>query len=221
LVAAGLLLSRRTAWPAVPVAAVLLCVAAAATSAGLHGADLRRGPVPGLARHYATVTAEVELTSDPRLVRPKVVGDHAAPTAVLLHADVRRLTRPDGTTAAVRTPVLLLVDARGHRITAEGTGTAGTGTAAEAGAGTAGAGAAGTGTGAAGPGPGASGDRRSPWLELLPSTRLRVVARLAPALSGGDRVAAVLRVRGKGPPETVAAPSAPQRWAGRLRAGLR
>ncbi|BFO21457.1 hypothetical protein SHKM778_78450 [Streptomyces sp. KM77-8] len=47
------------------VAAVLLCVAAAAGSAGLHGADLRRGPVPALAREYARVTAEVEITSDP------------------------------------------------------------------------------------------------------------------------------------------------------------
>jgi competence protein ComEC len=195
LLAAVLLTARRAAWPVMPVAAVLLCVAAAATSAGLHGADPRRGPVPALARHYATVTAEVEVTSDPRLVRPKVVGDHEAPRAVLLHADVRRLTGPDGTTAATRTPVLLLVDARSHRIAAVPSGTGG-GTAAD-------------------------GDRRSPWLELLPSTRLRVVGRLAPALSGGDRIAAVLRVRGKGPPETVRAPSAPQRWAGRLRAGLR
>lgn len=195
LAAGGLLLSRRTAWPAVPLAAVLLCVAAAATSAGLHGADLRRGPVPELARHFATATAEVDITSDPRLVRPKVVGDHAAPATVLLHADVRRLTRPDGTTAATRTPVLLLVDARSHRIAPAPAGT--------------------------GAGPGTDGDRRSPWLELLPSTRLKVVARLAPPLSGGDRVAAVLRVRGKGPPETVGAPSAPQRWAGHLRAGLR
>lgn len=72
LVLACVLLSRR--WRGmrslgggarVPVAAVLLCVAAAAVSAGLHGADLRRGPVPALARQYATVTAEVQVTSDP------------------------------------------------------------------------------------------------------------------------------------------------------------
>lgn len=75
LVAAGvLLLTRRRAGPRVSVAAVLLCVAAAAVSAGLHGADLRRGPVPGLAREYATVTAEIEVTSDPRLTRPRVKG---------------------------------------------------------------------------------------------------------------------------------------------------
>ncbi|MET7441909.1 hypothetical protein ABZS63_32585, partial [Streptomyces sp. NPDC005568] len=51
------------AWPQVSAAAVLLCVAAAATSAGVHGADLRRGPVPDLARQYARITAEVQLTS--------------------------------------------------------------------------------------------------------------------------------------------------------------
>ena len=39
----------------VSVAAVLLCVAASAASAGLHGADLLRGPVPGLAERYALV----------------------------------------------------------------------------------------------------------------------------------------------------------------------
>lgn len=71
-------------WPRASVAALLLCVAAAAVSAGLHGADLRRGPVPGLARQYATVTAEVEITSDPRLTRPRIRGDHAAPASVVM-----------------------------------------------------------------------------------------------------------------------------------------
>ncbi|CAM5249630.1 hypothetical protein SHIRM173S_01746 [Streptomyces hirsutus] len=56
---------------------------------------------------------------------------------------------------------------------------------------------------------------------MLPSTRLRVEARLVPATAGGDRFAAVLRVRGADGPETVGEPSAPQRLAGRLRAGLR
>lgn len=172
-------------WPRTSVAAVLLCVAAAAASAGLHGADLRRGPVPALARQYAHVTVEVEVTSDPRLTRPRVKGDHAAPTAVLLDADVRRLTRADGTDVVTRTPVLMIVDAGSVRGS-----------------------------------PGLSGER-SPWLSLLPSTRLRVAARLAPALSGGDEIAAVLRVRGSAPPEVVGEPSGPQRFAGGLREGLR
>ncbi|MFD5745009.1 ComEC/Rec2 family competence protein [Streptomyces massasporeus] len=191
LVAVGLLpLARRTgvaSWPRASAAALLLCVAAAAASAGLHGADLRRGPVPGLAREYATVTAEVELTSDPRLTRPRVRGDHVAPTAVLIDADVRRLQTAGGTAVTTRTPVLVIVDVD-----------------------------------AAPPGRAAAGGRgRSPWLGLLPSTRLRVSARLAPAMTGGDRVAAVLRVRDRGEPDVVGEPSGPQQLAGRLRAGLR
>ncbi|MET9864896.1 ComEC/Rec2 family competence protein [Streptomyces sp. NPDC006386] len=155
-------------------------------SAGLHGADLRRGPVPGLARQYATVTAEVELTSDPRLTRPRVRGDHVAPTAVLIDAEVRRVHETGGATTVTRTPVLMIVD-----------------------------------VGPSAPGRVAGGPVRSAWLGLLPSTRLRVGARLAPAMTGGDRVAAVLRVRGEGRPEVVGEPSAAQRLAGRLRAGLR
>ncbi|WAZ21663.1 ComEC/Rec2 family competence protein [Streptomyces cinnabarinus] len=170
-----LLGARRLAWPRVSVAAVLLCVAAAAAAAGLHGADLRRGPVPELAREYAYVTAEVELTSDPRLTRPRVSGDRTTQTAVLIDAEVRRVTVGGGPAVVTRAPVLLVV----------------------------------------------RGARGSPWLGLLPSTRLRVSARLAPALTGGDRVAGVLRVRGEAAPEVVAPASAAQRFAGRLRAGLR
>jgi competence protein ComEC len=168
---------------------VLLCIGAAAASAGLHGADLRRGPVPGLAREYAAVTAEVEVGSDPRLTRPRISGDHAAPVSVLIDAEVRRVEESDGTVVATRAPVLVIVDV---------------GSAA-------GAGARASGDGAA----------RSPWLGLLPSTRLRVTARLAPPLAGGDRVAAVLRVRDHKAPEVVGEPSGAQRFAGRLRAGLR
>ncbi|MFF7866360.1 ComEC/Rec2 family competence protein [Streptomyces qaidamensis] len=190
LVAVGLLplvRRRRTgSWPRASAAALLLCVAAAAASAGLHGADLRRGPVPGLAREYATVTAEVELTSDPRLTRPRIRGDHAAPTAVLIDADVRRVQEAGGAAVTTRTPVLLIVDVD-----------------------------------AAPPGRTAGGRARSPWLGLLPSTRLRISARSAPALTGGDRIAAVLRVRDQGEPDVVGGPSGPQRLAGRLRAGLR
>ncbi|MDX3136868.1 ComEC/Rec2 family competence protein [Streptomyces europaeiscabiei] len=160
------------------VAAVLLCAGAAAASAGLHGADLRRGPVPALAGQYARVTADVELTSDPRLTRPRINGNHAAPAAVLLQAEVRRVQSPDGTVVDTRTPVLVMVDVAGR-----------------------------------------SG--RASWLSLLPSTRVRVVAQVVPAMVGGDRVAAVLRVRGGGAPVVLQEASAVQRLAGRLRAGLR
>ncbi|MFJ9742444.1 ComEC/Rec2 family competence protein [Streptomyces sp. NPDC101166] len=185
------------------VAAVLLCVAAAAASAGLHGADLRRGPVPALAREYATVTVEAELTSDPRLARPRFTGDSRAPDSVLVDAEIRKVEVSAGRAGvkeaagagpwegrvravAVRTPVLLVVDV--------------------AGAG----------------GPGARGRAaRAEWLGMLPSSRVRVTGRLAPASSGGDRTAAVLRVRERAGPVVVRGPTAAQRAAGRLRAGLR
>ncbi|MFJ8936024.1 ComEC/Rec2 family competence protein [Streptomyces sp. NPDC102365] len=187
--------SLRAAWSKSSLAAVLLCVAASAASGGLHGADLRRGPIPESARRFDRVTVEVEVTSDPRLTRPRIRGNHAAPTAILLDAEVRRVERPDGTTARTRTPVLLIVDARQRKRPW-----------AEA-------------------GPRAAGAAReragSPWLSLLPSSRLRVIARAAPPLGGGDRIAAVLRVRGSGPPEVVGQPSATQRFAGELRARLR
>ncbi|WP_309098174.1 ComEC/Rec2 family competence protein, partial [Streptomyces sp.] len=189
-----LALTRRrgsASWPRASAAALLLCVAAAAASAGLHGADLRRGPVPGLAREYATVTAEVELTSDPRLTRPRVRGDRLAPAAVLIDAEVRRVDRAGAAAVATRTPVLMIVDV----------GPAG--------------------SGGEGGRPFAGGPVPSAWLGLLPSTRLRVAARAAPALAGGDRVAAVLRVRGEAGPQVVGEPSGAQRLAGRLRAGLR
>ncbi|MFI1567839.1 ComEC/Rec2 family competence protein [Streptomyces sp. NPDC020490] len=208
LVAAGLLLPTRNAvrarartsrgaWPRVSLAAVLLSAAAAAVSAGSHGADPRRGPVPALARQYATVTAEVEVASDPRLTRPRITGDRAAPAAVLIEADLRRVTEADGTAMTTRTPVLLVVDVRTGGIRTGGirTGSRSMGAADAA--------------------------HASPWLGLLPSTRVRVTARVVPPLAGGGRVAGVLRVRGQTVPDVVGEPSRAQRFAGRLRAGLR
>ncbi|MFJ9242561.1 ComEC/Rec2 family competence protein [Streptomyces sp. NPDC101776] len=185
---------RQAAWPRVSIAALLLSIAAAAASAGLHGADLRRGPVPELAREYATATAEVEIGSDPRLTRPRVSGDHAAPVSVLIDAEVRRVEEMDGTIVETRAPVLLIVDP-----SSSGKGGGGVGRARGSG----------------------GGPESSPWLGLLPSTRVKVTARLAPSLTSGDRVAAVLRVRNQPVPEVVEGPSGAQRFAGRLRAGLR
>ncbi|MFF8189734.1 ComEC/Rec2 family competence protein [Streptomyces bobili] len=194
----------RYGWSRTTGAAVLLCAAAAGASAGLHGADLRRGPVPVLAREYATVTAEVELTSDPRPARPKVTGNHMTPDSVLINGEVRSIAAggPDRTGGAAgvatRAPVLVIVDV-GER-ESEGTRRGGGGPA-DVGRGV-----------------------RQAWLGLLPSTRVRVTGRLAPALTGGDRIAAVLRLRdrdGRAVPSVVRHPSAAQRIAGRLRAGLR
>nr|WP_223831253.1 ComEC/Rec2 family competence protein [Streptomyces venezuelae] len=156
-------------------AGVLLCAAAGATSAGLHAADLRRGPVPALAREYARAQLEVTVTSDPRLTRPRVSGSVTVPVSVVLDGEVTRAERPGGAAHRTRAPVLLIVP------------------------------------------PGAA---RDAWLRLLPSTRLKVDARLVPPAQPGDPFAAVLKAD-RGPPRIVGGPSALQRTAGELRAGLR
>ncbi|MHC0429877.1 ComEC/Rec2 family competence protein [Streptomyces sp. O3] len=157
-------------------AAVLLCAAAGAASAGLHAADLHRGPVPELAGQQARATVELRVSAVPRQTRPRVSGARTIPPGVVLRADVLRVSG-DGTAATVtRTPVLVTVRSR-------------------------------------------AADR---WLALLPSTRIRTRATLAPPLpGGGDPIAAVLRVYGDEPPHVVEPPTVFQRAAGRLRAGLR
>ncbi|MFB8081429.1 ComEC/Rec2 family competence protein [Streptomyces sp. NPDC056013] len=157
-------------------AGVLLCAAAGAASAGLHTADLRRGPVPALAREYGRAQLEVTVISDPRLTRPRVRGSESVPVSVVLDGEVTRAERSDGTVHRTRAPVLLIVP---------------------------------------------PGEGRAEWLRLLPSTRLSVGARLAPPSRPGDPFAAVLKVGGGGPPRIIGPPSALQRTAGELRAGLR
>ncbi len=173
----------------ITAAAALLGIATAAVAAGLHGADLRRGPVPDLAREYARVTAEVEVTADPRRARPGSGSGGFAPPSLLIEADVRTVRRAGEAPVEVRTPVLVIVDDRSTRRDGSHTRTH-------------------------------REPEASPWLALLPTTRLRVEARLAPTASG-DRFAAVLRARGAGGPEVVGEPSGAQRLAGGLRAGLR
>ncbi|MFG3098142.1 ComEC/Rec2 family competence protein [Streptomyces sp. NPDC048202] len=201
----------RLGWQRTPVAAVLLCVAASAVSAGLHGADVRRGPVPEAARRFGTVVAEVELTGDPWLSKPRVRGDHAAPVGVLARGEVRWVGEEGvgGGEGALltRSPVLLVVDAD---VPAPGV------------PGVPGGGAEAPDADVLAPGAHDGGAAaRAGWLRLLPSTRLRLTGRLAPPTTAGDRTAAVLRVRSWPPPEAVSGPTPPQRLAGRLRAGLR
>ncbi|MFF8092003.1 ComEC/Rec2 family competence protein [Streptomyces sp. NPDC016675] len=226
--------------PYASLAALLLCVTAAAASAALHGADLRRGPVLALARQYATVTAEVEVTADPRLTRPRVRGNRAVPPTVLIEGEVRRLTEAGGAEVVTRTPVLVLVDV--------GEAAGEPGAPAVPGRPDAPGAPAVSGRPDAPGAPAASGEPETPggsssrplpgvpddspasragpgaahWLGLLPTTRLRVTARAAPPRAAGDRIAALLRVRGgREAPEVVAEPSGAQRLAGRLREGLR
>ncbi|MFE7752559.1 ComEC/Rec2 family competence protein [Streptomyces sp. NPDC057428] len=99
----------RRATHSTTAAAVLLCAAAGAAAGGLHGADSRSGPVPGLARAYTVVEADVTLTSDPRQTRPRVRGDHSTPVSLLIDAEIGRLTAPGGQETVLRTPVLVMV----------------------------------------------------------------------------------------------------------------
>ncbi|MET9925706.1 MULTISPECIES: ComEC/Rec2 family competence protein [unclassified Streptomyces] len=94
---------------AVAAGAVLLCAAAGGATAGLHGADVRRGPVPELAQEHARVDAEVRVTSDPRPTRPGVRGSHSTPDTLLINADITEVAAPGGHRTRVRTPVLLMV----------------------------------------------------------------------------------------------------------------
>ncbi|WP_246097527.1 ComEC/Rec2 family competence protein, partial [Streptomyces botrytidirepellens] len=97
---------RRTAGA---IAAVLLCGATAGAVAALHAADVRRGPVPALAGEFAEATAEVTVTRDPRLSRPRVRGAALAPVSVVVEAEATRITGPDGTSTKTRAPVLVTV----------------------------------------------------------------------------------------------------------------
>ncbi|MFD9223956.1 ComEC/Rec2 family competence protein [Streptomyces sp. NPDC060064] len=179
---------------ATAVAALLLCAAAGAASAGLHGADLRRGPLPALADQYAYVTVELTVTSDPRTTRPRIRGDHMSATSIVLDGEATRVTAPGGAVTAIRTPVLVIVPSRKPGDSGDSGDSGGSGSSA---------------------GPGAQ------WQRLLPSTRLRLAGRLAPPLNADDRFAAVLRAQGGGPPQIIGPPTALQRTAGGLRAGLR
>jgi competence protein ComEC len=66
-------------------------------------------------------------------------------------------------------------------------------------------------------------ERPAAWLRLLPSTRLRLTARVAPPMPGHTpaELAAVLRVTDTGAPRVTASPTLPQRLAGHLRDALR
>ncbi|GAU69986.1 integral membrane protein MviN [Streptomyces sp. NBRC 110611] len=192
------------------LAGALLCGAAGAASAALHAADGRRGPLPALAERFARVTVELEVTGDPRLTRPRVRGSQRTPPAVVFAADAVRVTAPDGEVTAVRTPVLAVVPQRGGA--APGTGRGGARQRERGGD------EGGDTSGGVRPPPGAA----SVWRGLLPSTRVRVVARAVPPLSPtGDQVAAVLRVGDAAQPVMVRPPDRLQRLAGRLRGGLR
>ncbi|MFC4957471.1 ComEC/Rec2 family competence protein [Streptomyces mauvecolor] len=145
------------------VAGVLVCAAAGIVAGGLHAAEVRRGPLPELAREFGQATVELAVRGDPRPTRSAGWGG----ASVAVDAEVERVLGPGGRAERVHTPVLVIAPAS--------------------------------------------------WRGLLPSTRVRVTARLAP---GDGKIAALLRAP-NGPPRITGPPTVMQRWAGGLRDGLR
>ncbi|WP_416973315.1 ComEC/Rec2 family competence protein [Streptomyces sp. 4F14] len=113
VVAGVLLVGRRSGWSGVTGAGVLLCAGAAAVVGGVHGDDVRRGPVPELAAEFAEVRAEVRVTSDARRTRPRVTGDRMARDAVVVDAEVVRVVGAGGREVVTRAPVLVVVSGEG------------------------------------------------------------------------------------------------------------
>ncbi|MBP0461745.1 ComEC/Rec2 family competence protein, partial [Streptomyces montanisoli] len=110
---AALWVWRSRAWcPA--LVAMLLCAAAGAVSAGLHAADVHRGPVPALAERYGSAPVEMTVSSDPRPVRQKVTGDHLAAASLMFDARVVEVTPHPGPAVEVATPVLVFVTPGDH-----------------------------------------------------------------------------------------------------------
>ncbi len=223
--------ARLRAGTAAAVVIALLCASATAAVAALHAADSHRGPIPKLAQEHAEAEVGLTVTGDPRLIRPRVRGPASTPPALAIDAVATRVRAAEHTptrragggrvqcVVRTRTPVLLIVDLRG-------TARAGEASAAHGEAGATGGEAEAVGSERSDPGgsrgtgePSTTADAR--WRELLPSTRLRVRARVVPPTRDGDRVAAVLRTDDERPPLVLAGPSDLQRTAGRLRAGLR
>ncbi|WP_420855745.1 ComEC/Rec2 family competence protein [Streptomyces oceani] len=192
-------------------AAMALCSAAAGVaSATLHTADLRRGPVPGLAREHARATVEVKVTGDPWAVAPRTHGPRQTPGTIVVPAQISRVDFEGTDTGGLRAPALLFV--RSHEAPAITASTA------------SGEAAGGDSRESARSAVHATPDREEEWLDLLPSSRLRVDARfqLPDAPEHGARdLAAVLSVQDGEPPAILEGPSALQRTAGGLRAGLR
>lgn len=152
-------------WASVAVG-VLGCVAATAAAVACRVHAVSTGPVAEAAARNATVTAEIVLTGDPRVLPAK--GGVFRRESVVVTATVTRIDTAESA-YTVHAPVLVL------------------------------------GSGAA-------------WKPLLPSQRLSVRGRLAPA-DEGELLAGILLVRGQ--PRVIGEPSVVQRVAGELRAGLR
>ncbi|MFE9552959.1 ComEC/Rec2 family competence protein [Streptomyces sp. NPDC006703] len=202
------------------VAGVLVCTAAGVVAGGLHAAEARRGPLPGLAREFAQATVELVVTADPRPTKYPGWGG----ASVVVEAEVERVFGQGGRAGPVRAAPGGPQRAERGRASGLGRGRGVSSVPGQEPGRTSGLGQE-QGP-ASGLGEGEGGERvRTPvlvfapagWRGLLPSTRVRVAARLSP---GDGGIAAVLKVP-NGPPNIIGPPTAVQRMAGELRAGLR
>ncbi|MFR9674756.1 ComEC/Rec2 family competence protein [Streptomyces sp. TR06-5] len=117
--ACALAWSGRRRWRPAPSAAgkrlaaamTLACAAAGAASAGLHAADVSRGPVPRLAAERAAATVHLRITGDPRRTAPRIRGARRTSGVVLVPAEVTRVAASGSGVSTSRAPVLLLVTA--------------------------------------------------------------------------------------------------------------
>ncbi|MFI6682273.1 ComEC/Rec2 family competence protein [Streptomyces sp. NPDC050485] len=70
---------------------MLVCAAAGVVAGGLHAAEARRGPLPGLARESAQATVELVISTDPRATRLGWGG-----ASVAMDAEVERVLAAGG-----------------------------------------------------------------------------------------------------------------------------
>jgi competence protein ComEC len=95
------------------VVGVLVCVAGGMLAAALRAQAREAGPLPGLAERRATVTADLVVTDDPRLLRPRPTPSWAGgPERVVVPARLEAVTA-SGVTTGLRAPVVVLAPRQG------------------------------------------------------------------------------------------------------------
>ncbi|MFN2625126.1 MAG: hypothetical protein ABR520_03460, partial [Mycobacteriales bacterium] len=92
-------------------AAAACCVAGIAGATTLRTVARTQGPLVGLARQRAVVTAEIVVTSDPRQLTDAVIGARRIEGAYLVAARAERLSYA-GQTWRLRHPIVVFGDSR-------------------------------------------------------------------------------------------------------------
>lgn len=92
---------------------VLVCLAAGVLAAGLRAQAREAGPLPGVADRRATVTADLVVTDDPRVVRPRwAPGWAGGQERVVVPARLEAVTAGEARTE-LRAPVVVLAPRQG------------------------------------------------------------------------------------------------------------